>query len=115
MNDRLTCKCNNNTSFIYSNIDKHIKYLKKIDIIKNRDKYVKTKEHIFNIKKSIKKNSTVFKGKQVVDLSTGVFYSSIKQASFAHNLRYDTLKRYLDGRLKNKTNLIVLIWERKNY
>src|SRR5690606_32766656 len=100
--DRLNCKCKNNTSLIYANPTKHLEYLVKTEKNKNRKRYVKTKEHILNIKKSIKRNKTIFQGKQVIDLSTGVFYSSIKQASFAYNLKYDTLKKYLDGRLRNR-------------
>lgn len=45
----------------------------------------------------------------VLDLSTGIYYNSIKEASTALNIRYANLKDWL-GRYsyRNKTNLIVV-------
>jgi group I intron endonuclease len=44
--------------------------------------------------------------KLVIDLSTGIFYDCIGDASFVLDLKRDTLKQKLNGRRKNKTTYI---------
>lgn len=44
--------------------------------------------------------------KLVLDLITGIFYNIIKEASIALCINVSTLSAMLNGRLKNKTNLI---------
>lgn len=46
------------------------------------------------------------KSKIVIDMQTGIFYESAKEAAKALNYKHSTLKSYLNGRLKNKTNLL---------
>jgi hypothetical protein len=43
--------------------------------------------------------------KFVLDTNTGVFYDSLKEASFYNNIPESTLSARLTGRLKNNTNL----------
>jgi group I intron endonuclease len=44
--------------------------------------------------------------KLVLDLSTGIFYYSVKEASYIFNININTLRSKLNGTLKNNTNLI---------
>ena len=44
--------------------------------------------------------------KIVLDVKTGVFYNSAKEASIYHNLAYSTIRSMLNGRLKNNTSLV---------
>ncbi len=44
--------------------------------------------------------------KLVLDLETGIFYDSCKEASIAFNINYNTLQNYLKGYRTNKTCLI---------
>lgn len=44
--------------------------------------------------------------KLVLDLATGIFYETAKEASVVYGINYVTLNCYLNGRFKNKTNLI---------
>lgn len=46
--------------------------------------------------------------KIVLDLSTGIFYYSIKEAAKAYGIVYSTLVGRLNGRRKNNTSLIVV-------
>lgn len=48
------------------------------------------------------------KTKIVVNLETGIFYVSAKEASDSHSINYSTLRQYLNGRAKNKTSLTYL-------
>lgn len=43
---------------------------------------------------------------KLLDLSTGLFFDSISEASYAYELNKSTLKAYLAGKINNKTNLI---------
>lgn len=43
--------------------------------------------------------------KTVIDISTGIFYSSLKEANKIYNLKYTTLRAMVGGQNKNKTNL----------
>lgn len=45
----------------------------------------------------------------VLDLNTGVFYNSIKEASIYNPYSYNTLKNRLSNKYKNLTNLIITI------
>lgn len=44
--------------------------------------------------------------KPVLDTANGIFYESVKEASFLLNINYSTLRSMLQGHRKNKTNLI---------
>ena len=46
--------------------------------------------------------------RMVLNLETGIFYESIKEASFYHDLNRSTLTQRLDGKLKNNTYFIKL-------
>lgn len=46
--------------------------------------------------------------KIVIDLNTGVFYESIAEASKYYNYNLGTLRHYLSGSRKNKTNLLAI-------
>lgn len=46
--------------------------------------------------------------KPVINLSTGIFYDSGKEAASCHNLKYDWLKRRLCGTRKNNTNFMYI-------
>lgn len=43
--------------------------------------------------------------KIVIDLETGIFYDSVKEAAETFGYKYSTLKSWLNGNNKNKTNL----------
>lgn len=57
-------------------------------------------------KLKVKLNSSKHLSKIVLDLSTGVFFDSCKEASIAYGINHSTLKSRLNGNNKNKTNLI---------
>lgn len=42
----------------------------------------------------------------ILDTETGIFYYNTQEASDVYNILYNTLSRYLNGKRKNKTNLI---------
>ena len=46
--------------------------------------------------------------KEVLNLVTGIFYSSVKEASIAYNINYGTLRACLNKRRKNNTNFICI-------
>lgn len=48
------------------------------------------------------------KSKPVIDMQTGIFYDSIKDASIAIGIEYKLLWSYLKGICKNKTNISYL-------
>jgi len=52
------------------------------------------------------KNNPGTTSKIVLDLNTGVFYNSGKEASFYNNFKHSTLKSMLNGYNKNTTSLI---------
>lgn len=54
------------------------------------------------------KNSeySIQRRKVILDLMTGIFYIGVEEASQAYNIRKSVLKCYLNGKSKNKTNLI---------
>jgi group I intron endonuclease len=45
---------------------------------------------------------------KIIDISNGFIFDSIAEAAITYNINKSTLKAYLSGRLKNKTNLIKL-------
>lgn len=47
--------------------------------------------------------------RKVINTETMEIYNSINIASIKNNINYNTLKKYLSGALKNKTNLIYFI------
>ena len=56
-----------------------------------------TRQKMKNMKNSIK---------IIFHKETGTFYFGVKEAAITFNLKYDTLCKILQGRIKNKTNLI---------
>jgi len=46
------------------------------------------------------------RAKLVVDLQTGIFFDCCKDAAEAYNIKWSTLRGWLNGKDKNKTNLI---------
>lgn len=55
-----------------------------------------------------KENQRKAASKQVIDTSTGIIYSSLKEASVVTGISYGLLKAWLGGFNKNKTTLIYL-------
>jgi len=71
--------------------------------------YSENSKHAYDT--SLNRSLDNFIGKQskiVLDLSTGVYYDSIKEACDVLGLLRTTLSRYLSGQRKNKTNLILV-------
>lgn len=52
-----------------------------------------------------KRKISISKGTKIIDTVTGIRHESIKDAAKYYNINYDTLKCYLNGRIKNPTNL----------
>lgn len=67
-----------------------------------------TKIKISNANKGKKTGKNHFSSKLVLDKELGIFYDSITEASKIYNYRLSTLNRILNGKLKNKTNLILI-------
>ncbi|KUF38970.1 MAG: GIY-YIG nuclease family protein [Flavobacterium sp.] len=57
-------------------------------------------------RKGIKTGKPAHNSKVVLDYATGVFYSSVKEAAIAKNMKRQTLSCMLLGHNPNKTNLI---------
>lgn len=57
-------------------------------------------------KSKLKENSG--QAKIVLDLTTGVFYNCIREASEIYGINYNSLRNRLNGYRKNKTNLILV-------
>jgi group I intron endonuclease len=53
-----------------------------------------------------KENAAKANSKIILDVCTGVYYNSIKEAAFYNNIKNTTLTAMLIGQNKNKTNLI---------
>jgi hypothetical protein len=47
-------------------------------------------------------------GRKVINTETGEIYFSVKEASLANNIKYPTLKNYLNGNRANKTSFAFL-------
>lgn len=60
-----------------------------------------------NITKIKMSNSSRF-SKEVLNVQTGVFYNSIKEASNSCNIKHRNLISYLSGQNKNKTDFILI-------
>lgn len=59
-------------------------------------------------KLKVKLNHKRAASKLVIDLSTGIFYESCKDASISYNINYSTLRSMLNGAIKNSSNLIYI-------
>jgi group I intron endonuclease len=69
----------------------------------------KSAEHILNMSKSQigkKSSGEHHNAKLVLNLETGIYYDCAKDASFALNMVQSTIRGFLNGSYKNKTNLI---------
>ena len=76
------------------------------------------KKNISNIKKGKKiseetryrmcEAQSKISSRGVVDTTTGVFYKTISEASFSYNIPFSSLSYMLNGKYKNKTNLILI-------
>lgn len=53
-------------------------------------------------------NAALSNGKKVIDIETGEIFNSITDASKKSNYSLTSIRRFLNGKLKNKTNLIYL-------
>ena len=56
--------------------------------------------------KKHKKESLIDKGKLILDLETGIFYDSMKEAYLVTNYKYKCFKAMLNGQNKNKTSFV---------
>ena len=65
-----------------------------------RSKQIITEEH----KRKISENSG--SAKIVLNVESGIFYNSVKEASKAHNIKHNTLVCRLSGKNKNNSNLL---------
>lgn len=71
----------------------------------NRRNHKHTKESILKITERSKGGNNP-NAKIVLDLSTGIFYDCVGDASFVLDLKRDCLKQKLNGKRKNNTNYI---------
>lgn len=68
-----------------------------------REKFTGENNPMYN-----KKGFLSIASKTVLDLSNGIFYECIREASECMNIKYSTLKSMLNGTNRNKTSLIIL-------
>jgi len=66
------------------------------------------RKHTMEHRMKVSKNSAKSMSKIVLDLSTGIFFNSIKEASICLGFNHSTLKSKLNGSNKNTTNLIIV-------
>lgn len=78
----------------------------KLNKSKNNTKFWLGKKFTQEVKDKISKNSTKNKSKIVIDLNTGVFYSSAKEVSFLYEIPHSTLRSKLNKSKKNNTQFI---------
>jgi group I intron endonuclease len=64
------------------------------------------RKHTFEHRKKVSLNNAKNKAKIVVDLNTGVFYSSAKEVSDLYKINHSTLRSALNGTNKNNTSFI---------
>lgn len=89
----------------YSDNNKHAR-------VSGLNKIVKgTKHHFYGKRGELchnygrKHNSPSSLAKIIIDLSNGIFYSSIKEASLIYGIKRTTLSSMLLGKINNRTNL----------
>lgn len=58
------------------------------------------------LKKIARRGEYNNKSKIIIDITTGIYFVSIKEASDMLNVKYSTLKNMINGSSKNRTNLI---------
>jgi group I intron endonuclease len=58
------------------------------------------------MKKIAKRGENNNKSKLIIDISTGIYFVNIREASEMLNVNYSTLKNMINGSSKNRTNLI---------
>lgn len=63
------------------------------------------RKHTIEHRKKVSQNSARHNSKIVIDLETGIFYNSAKEASIYKNIPHSTLRSRLNGGLKNITML----------
>jgi group I intron endonuclease len=73
---------------------------------KGKKASIETKLKMSIVRKGVKRPNQKNKGRLVLDLATGVFYNSIKEASEILGYNKVTLRGYLAGNRKNITSLI---------
>lgn len=73
---------------------------------KGKKASIETKLKMSIVRKGVKRPNQKNKGRLVLDLATGVFYNSIKEASEILGYNKCTLRNYLAGNRKNITSLI---------
>ena len=55
---------------------------------------------------NVKKALSLSKGKLVINLMTGIFYNSAKEASEVSGIDYSKMRKYLINKIKNNTNFV---------
>lgn len=106
----------NNPMFGRRGEDSPIFGIKRSENTKNKISLINTGEkhpmfgklHSEKSKKSMsisRSGSNNYESRKVIDLGSGIIYVSIREASECNGIKYNTLRDYLNGRLKNKTNL----------
>lgn len=65
-----------------------------------------SKKGILPWNKGLKNVNGKSNSKLVINLESGVFFNSCKEASFAHNIKHSTLRSKLNGTNRNNTNLV---------
>lgn len=63
------------------------------------------KMRLNSISNTCRNNSIIASNKLVLDIITGIYYTSCTEASKLFNLPFSTLNAMLNNRIKNKTNL----------
>lgn len=56
----------------------------------------------------LKRSKNNKQGKMVMDVTTGIFFDTIKEAAKTYNINQSTLRSWIKGRDPNKSNLILL-------
>jgi group I intron endonuclease len=75
------------------------------EFILQRRNYKHTKENLKKISKASQGENNP-NSKTVLCLQSGIFYGCVGDAAKAINVSYDSLKQWLNGRRKNKSNMI---------
>lgn len=86
----------------------HIDHNKQNNYYKNLEWVTSSENSIKYIQNLIKQNKSLnhHKSSIVLNLETGIYYESVREASICTGINYQTFLDQLNGRNKNKTNFI---------